>query len=540
MSALSPIEAQVQADEGYDQFEEYVRLRVAEAIGPLFETNADKDLLWAAYLEGIPADRRQHYNCHCCRRFIQAYAGLVTIDENGHTIPVLFDVDVRGVPEFFRASATRLYAAVRPAKVTGVFLSADADWGTRKTGSWTHLSGVPRPSLVCKGTKLLTPDQMAAERKQDFEIVQRSIEDFPIQVVDQVIEALRSESVPNGEVCLGTAKWFRVLLGALVHVPNQSVRNNLVWRAVATAAPGYAHFRSGMLSTLLDDVAKGLPFAQVKKNWVHKMNPLKYRRAQVAPSGGQIDAAEKMVEKLEIGPSFRRRFAKLEEVQYKVWTPPLVPPSAGTKTGFFGHLRPTPPVAPDPLALPPQKMTLEKFQRTVLPSALEVFFKVPTGRAQFYGLTTAVHPDAPPIFQWDGLDGYPRNPVSWYVYDKGSWAKGWGLTAGAWAKVTAVFDAPFKWHRPDLFKHQLDRTFFALEGAKDSAVAELALFMSLMKAELNPMRAVIEAHSKSGKVEGSEDGTANGFVYVKGSETPAHFWVRQPAASIEVHIDRWD
>jgi hypothetical protein len=86
----------------------------------------------------------------------------------------------------------------------------------------------------------------------------------------------------------------------------------------------------------------------------------------------------------------------------------------------------------------PQKMTLEKFQRTVLPSALEVFFKVPAGRAQFYGLTTAVHPDAPPIFQWDGLDGYPRNPVSWYVYDKGSWAKGWGLTAGAWAKVTAV------------------------------------------------------------------------------------------------------
>lgn len=542
MSVMSPSEAASQADEGYACFEDFVRQRVALAEGPLFETTADKDALWQAYLGGIPEARRQHYNCHCCRRFIQTFGGLVTVKDDGRTLPVLWRDATHNCPAFFFQSVLNLYGIVAEAQVAGVFLYGGDTWGFPKTGTWTHLSGVPRPSLIAKGTKLKTLGQIEAERKEDFGIVQRSISDFPLHVVEQAVAVLESESVPQGEVAVGQAKWFRSLLTSL---PLDSrKRSNLVWRAVATAPTGYAHFRSGMLSTLLADLIEGLPFHEVKKRWSDKMHPLRYMRPQAAPTEGQIDAAEKVVEKLGVAASFPRRFAKLEEVLHKLWVPRRPDtPAAQTASGVFAHLRKQAQASPaDKVTLPQHKITWEKFARTVLPGALEVYFKVPSHLDQFYGLTTAVNPDAPPIFQWDGLEGFPRNPLSWYVYNNGSSATQWGLSHHSWAKVTAVFLAPFAWHRPELFRQHTDRVMFALEGAKDtrSKGAGLALFPSLLKNDLHSVRSVIEAYSNRGSIADPEEGTANGYMFVKGSSKTPKFYVIAGASASEYEIDRWD
>lgn len=73
----STVATRTESDPSYSEFERLIANRVASLRGPLFTTNADG--LFDAYLSGIPEERRQHYNCQCCKRFITNYGGLVTI-----------------------------------------------------------------------------------------------------------------------------------------------------------------------------------------------------------------------------------------------------------------------------------------------------------------------------------------------------------------------------------------------------------------------------------------------------------------------------
>ncbi len=88
---------------------------------PLFETNAAG--LYDAYLAGFPAAERQHYRCNCCEQFIERYGHLVRIDEMGLVSSAFWNA---AMPKCFAA----MEQLVLKAKITGVFKSSDATWGT--------------------------------------------------------------------------------------------------------------------------------------------------------------------------------------------------------------------------------------------------------------------------------------------------------------------------------------------------------------------------------------------------------------------------
>ena len=67
------------SDSAYSDFERTVAARVASLRGPLFTTNAAG--LFDAYLAGIPEEFRQHYTCHCCRKFVDKYGALLAIHD---------------------------------------------------------------------------------------------------------------------------------------------------------------------------------------------------------------------------------------------------------------------------------------------------------------------------------------------------------------------------------------------------------------------------------------------------------------------------
>ena len=56
---------------------------------PLFTTDATG--LWETYLSALPEDQRQIYTCFACRRFIERFGHLVTIDEAGHARSAFWD-----------------------------------------------------------------------------------------------------------------------------------------------------------------------------------------------------------------------------------------------------------------------------------------------------------------------------------------------------------------------------------------------------------------------------------------------------------------
>jgi hypothetical protein len=359
--------------------------------------------------------------------------------------------------------------------------------------------------------------------------VLRALEEFSVETLTKALALLNSDALYRAEKVIGPAQWLADLHAACA----KANRNNVVWRAVATAPEGFCHPRSSMIGTLLEDIASGMDFTQVSRRFADKMAPSRYQRPQAAPSVGAIQQAEKLVEQLGIARSLERRYARLEELQ-TVWRPQEEAKRTGAELQVFGHLVPKSAARVNVLNVPAQTITWEKFARTVLPTAMAMKLLVPS-HGNFAAIATAEHPDAPPILQWDTSEN--RNPFSWYLYVGGSGASNWGLTGGTWRKVNAVTLQPSMWYGG--FEHQGAGALFVIDGAKDARNEGLALFPEILKTELHGVRSVIEAHSNSRRMSGAENASACGLMVR--DKNGAHVRVtREAGARFEYKIDRWD
>jgi hypothetical protein len=487
----------------------------------LFTTDVD---LWPVYIGSFPAHERQAHNCHACRQFLRNYGGLVTIDARGAVQSAIWDGEDEN--EEYHGVFAAMAHAVRRAKVTGVHLSNVSVWGAAVTGNWTHMH-LAAPTSILHTSRAKTPYQAMAEKREDHHNVMRALAEFPLECVTQALTVLQTDTLYRSEKVLGPVQWLSDLHAAAGN------RSNAVWRAVATAPAGFCHPRSSMAGTLLEDLAAGLPFQEVKRRFDAKMHPLQYQRPQVAPSDGQIAAAEKLVADLGIAASLRRRYARIEECQL-LWAPRAKVDEV--TEGVFGHLKQK--QGPKGLDLPVQRITWAKFSSTVLPGATSLELSVsPYARVNFSAMVTAADLDAPPILQWD--DPGARNPVSWYLYNGGSAPQQWGVSY-PWAKVVGVSLKPHMW-TSDKYKHQGVGAMLIVEGARDSAWQRAggALFPEILKSELHPARAVIEKYSKGATIAGYDQSTACG-LFLDGKHDTTVRVTDGSGNRLLYTIDRWD
>jgi len=420
--------------------------------------------------------------------------------------------------------------AVRRARITGVFLSSDRRWGTPKTGEWSHLSLTPAQPLYNRVT--LTAGQAMAERREDFKNVMRALSEFTLPQLETAVTLLKTDSLYRSEKILGAAVWLRDLHLAHAAVRGEAARN-VVWRAVATAPAGFCHPRSSMIGTLLEDLAAGMSFEAVSKRFSEKMHPLAYQRPQAAPAAGTIAQAEKVVEQLKAAGSLARRFARLDEVR-ALWRP-SPPKEATASQGVFGHLLPKNDPAQVSLSIPAQKITWEKFSRTMLPTAEEIDARTPA-YDHYVGLVTAVNADAPPILQWDQENA--RNPVSWYHWAGGASARQFGLIGGSWTPVDAVALKPSMWNGG--YEHQGRGVVFVLRGARETRNPNLCLFPEILKSDFHGIRSVIEAYSRKGELAGMNEPHAAGIMALGTSGASIRVRVKSAGTVLEYDIDRWD
>ena len=530
-------------DAAYGAFLDHVRTgflaHLERATSPLFTTDAAD--LWGAYLDAFgpaPADGeaaaplRVLHTCQTCRRFVERYGGLVTLDADGVATSALWhEADA---PEGYKPAIAAMARRVRRAQVTGVFLASESPWGRPETGAWHHLAVTP-PASTVHVSPVLSALQGSAAKAEDFKTLLRALDAFTQPHVELALTLLKTEALYRSEKVLGQAEWLFALQVACA-AAHGSAQANVVWRAVATAPPGFCHPRSSMIGTLLEDIAAGMEFGEVSRRFAAKMHPLSYQRPQAAPSAGQIAAAEKLVETLRAAGALERRFARLDELQ-AVWrpAPPKGESPAGSAGGVFGHLKPKGPPAPS-MTIPAQTMTWDKFQRTVLPTAERMEFCAPSV-GTYTALVTAVNADAPPILQWDREDA--RNPVSWYVWHGGSTAASFGLTGDTFVPVDAVSLKPSMWNGGHA--HQGAAVIFVLAGARESKQAGAALFPEFLKSEFHGIRAVLEAYSRGAQLQGLDAPHAAGVMLGKGDNAwAAKVRVWSGGKSLDYCLDRWD
>src|SRR4051812_47515577 len=144
---------------------------------PLFATDATG--LFEAYLDALPQENRSYHTCNTCRRFIETFGGIATIDVSGKLESALWHE--LEAPSYYAAGIAAMDKIVRKAKVTSAFLSSDATWGTPITGrgkhgpgEWTHFSVTPPSQLVFKSL-VKTPHQAMAEKTEDRGQVSRAL-----------------------------------------------------------------------------------------------------------------------------------------------------------------------------------------------------------------------------------------------------------------------------------------------------------------------------------------------------------------------------
>jgi hypothetical protein len=506
--------------------------------GPFFRTSC-KESLWNVYLNAFPeGDVRQYHNCHACKTFIETYGHLATIDPKGNISSAIWN-GIGDAPGEYRDPVQQMAVAVGRSKVTGMFLSSDAIWGKPVTGLWTHFSVTPAAHSLFKDP-LLNASQKEAEKREDFLNIFRALKEFSVLLLRQALSLLQTELLYRGEKVIGPVQWLYDL-ATLVKEERGRTRENLIWRAVAAAPAGFCHPRSSMAGSLLEDLTSELSTDQVLQRFEKKMNPIKYQRPQALPSKGNLEQAEKIVEKMGIAPSLNRRFARVDEVE-ALWVPRTVSMPKRKGDGVFSHLR-TKEEAPveDRTDLPIMMATWEKFSRTVLPDALEVSLLIPWGNNSFGALTTAVDPEAPPILQWDLEER--RNPFAWYLWMDGSPASRWGLTVGSYCSLLAISFLPPAWGgNAEKFAHQGKGIILLLDGARESVINGNALFPECLKSELHAARSTLEAYSKNATIEGMEEGSACGLILQSG-RTWDNIRLKvktdiTPCA--EYQLDRWD
>jgi hypothetical protein len=515
--------------------------RAGLAGGRLFTTNANIPIstapfhvgLWSAYLSAIPESVRQYHNCTACRRFVERFGDLVTIDEEGRIdSPFWSPEDATG--EYLPA-VLALLKIIRKAKVTGVFLSSEAVWGQPETGPWRHWAFTPHRSMIFQRATQ-TAGQAMAERREDFKNLCVALDEFTLPVIEQALTLLRTDSLYSSEKVLGQAEFLRSL-----HLARDAaeigLKANVLWRLIAAAPAGFCHPRASMIGTLLEDIAAGKDFGEVSRSFAAKMHPLQYQRPQAAPSAGAIAQAENIVAQLGAAGALRRRFAKLAEIK-ALWLPPTPRGAMPAKGGVFGHLTPKGETQPKAMAMDPVTMTWIKFAATVLPNAERIEIFAPNLRDSYCALVTAAVPDAPPILQWDEPDA--RNPVSWYVWHGGSHPAQFGLKANEWHTVDAVTLKPSMWAGEDKFQHHGQGVLFIIAGARESKQAGAAIFPQLLKAEFHGIRSVIEAYSRSAEIEGMGEDHACGLMLQKGVHWANLLRVTSGGQVVEYSLDRWD
>ncbi|MES2572285.1 MAG: hypothetical protein V4710_19800, partial [Verrucomicrobiota bacterium] len=182
------------ATDSYGQFLGRLRNRfstlVADTQARLFTTDAEG--LFDTYLQNIAPELRREHTCHCCRRFIELFGGLVVINPDGSHTSAFWDLET-ALP--VNAAAIKAIALkVAAAQVTGVFLSDQKRWGTPVTGAWHHLAVIPPAHLVYRGLTLSASQAMAA-KLEDFGILNRALAEFNPNIVDQAAAILSSEAL---------------------------------------------------------------------------------------------------------------------------------------------------------------------------------------------------------------------------------------------------------------------------------------------------------------------------------------------------------
>jgi len=569
-----------------------IQARVESILGqgtPIFTTDVQN--LWEIYLDGFATlEQRQYHNCNCCKSFIRKYGHLAYVD-NGQLVPLFWD-EAEAIDRY-KATVSGMVSVLKNASITGVFVSSDKQWGRVFEGGWDHFGFTQPIPYVESPTK--AAHQAIAEFSENHKMVMHAHATINQNDVKTAITLLESGSLDYGDKYAKSLKWFYSTYRA---------SNNNLWQLVASAKPGYYNPANGMTGALLEMIAAKTDITKLTASWNDMVSPMRYMRATVDPSDGNLAQAEQIIAKHGLVKSLARRYATLDDIQ-TFWK------SNDTKKvvsgPVFGHLTPKvkKQVIPD-LNLPASTMTWENRNdldlHMITPRGEHIYFADMKSRCGGW-LDIDMNRSGETVtpvenIRWDKgaapsgtyrvhINNYrfhepSRQPTPFKVeieadgkiYQFGGtchgqgtsgnvqiativWQPGRTIVTGS-TNVTSTVSGgnwgvrPGQWVKvnalaksPNSWDSDEVRSnhhiMFILQGCKDAANGVgRSFFTEMLKSELHPIRSTLEAFAKNAVIEDAESNSACGLGFTPQVDWNLRLKVMTRDSVREILIDRFD
>jgi hypothetical protein len=373
----------------------------------VYRADVSGDDLWELYLKSFPEGtnpmfrQRTEHDCSCCKSFIRAVGGLVTLDENNEVQTIW---DEPGSDPTYRVVSAALAQKLRSSKIEGLFLATEPTYGVESNRE--NKAGMPEivwHHFNCKIPKHLhskEPGAKLAEAASAHQVFSRGLEEFDSGVLDQVQELIESNGLYRGEEHLPAVQGFLLLKTAYSATPIEK-RGNFLWKRVFDKS---SRFRNTVIGTLCQDLAEGMDLEKAVARFEKKVAPENYKRTSAPITAAMIEKALVSLRELDLESALQRRHATIRDV--RVGDVLFVDRSAR-------------PLMKDPLAdlllaevKPSKKKTQlsqggseisgEEFFRDVLPGADSIELHLERAHLpNFMSLTAPVDEEAGNLFQWD-------------------------------------------------------------------------------------------------------------------------------------------
>jgi hypothetical protein len=541
------------AENGYYKYTAESALgALREDTAPIFTTDIAKDELWSLFLVNLPPTLRNKFSCYTCRHFMSNCGHLVKIDEKGTVTPLLWGRDCvdDNVPAHLRMAIRAVRARVRSANVNGEFQvkHKTQHQGAMCKGGYKHFY------LDFPDARLAKP-QLAgfavASTSEKVTMLRRILQDHSLETVRTAATMLTEHKLSGPDHHKAAVRWLlEIREGGFLEekTADRTARHNLIYLRAATAFTGCLNqLRSGALATLLENITAGKGFDVIRGQWSAVVHPLQYQRPQAAPSVGQINTAERLMETLGVNAyDLRRRQLAMSEIPeqvilWKTRQTRQTPSRAVKPGGLFSNIetKNTSKPASTVLEMPATRITFTKLVHDVLPKAHKLEYKLADRDGIFFCITG--YEGTVPIMQWHRED----NRASWFVYHNPAPVKQHNLIPKAWNEISCLIPFPHLWdgvpHTTTFplakddstdFKHYHKNNGFryllCLKGVTLDEKGSLCLFPSLLKSEYRGIRTTIEAYSNKGKLAKEADlvekgGLVAGIAVARSAMDMKHF-----------------
>lgn len=496
--------------------------------------------------------KTRNYECNTCHHFINTYGNAVYINEDGKLESVFWNPDaavgfmipvVKALKENVENGEVEDIIYINP-KTRADVIHKDKniiEFGSKIKGDYSHFYGE------------IYDKEYAYDKNINLKNAFRDLLDLFIKFSTKNVQTAYaiSESPSNSSLFYGTKfKLLKDIFEDVNGTNNEKYRYNKMRRYACIYHKVLYGFANTADGEFVQDIKYGYDPEECINRYNYKKDPLRYKRPTAAPSKHLVNEAEKIVTKMGLEDSLKRRIAKLSDIPEDkiIWKKSkLVKEDNKKSTCIFSsvitkedlNMKDKDPVLD--LTRKNQKITYAKFKRDVLPKAESIQMYLPSYRNGFTKLSLHY-----PFAQYvtEAIPGSKRilkykNPFVIYMYNGGSTKKAFNLNDESLVEVEAVILHPEVMDEENT--NGINKgAVFVIKDCKDTLMkGGLALFPDSLIDELYPVRKVIESFSNNNKLEDIEPNEQSAAGIMVMDEYPIVLKVKTSNNTLEMYtIDR--